>query len=85
MVCCAGVLPRKKARKMERAMDPLKTGFVRAPKRGGDVGEPLTEAEKAAEEEGRKLARKLAKKGGGPGGAGKFAPKRNVRKHRAKR
>ena len=66
---------------MERAMDPLKAGFVRAPRRGGDVGEPLTEAEQAAEEEGRRLARKLAKKGG----AGKFAPKRNVRKHRAKR
>ena len=49
-------------------MDPLKTGFVRAPKRGGDVGEPLTEAEQAAEEEGRKLARKLAKKGGCSGG-----------------
>ena len=68
---------------MERAMDPLKTGFVRAPKRGGDVGEPLTEAEQAAEEEGRKLARKLAKKGGAA--AGKFMPKHNVRKHRAKR
>lgn len=76
------MLPRKKARKMERAMDPLKTGFVRAPKRGGDVGEPLTEAEQAAEEEGRKLARKLAKKGGGSSsGTGKFLPKRNVRKN----
>ena len=76
------MLPRKRARKMERAMDPLKTGFVRAPKRGGDVGEPLTEAEQAAEEEGRKLARKLAKKGGPAGAGGKFLPKRNVRKNR---
>jgi hypothetical protein len=60
-------------------MDPLKSVFVRAPKKGGDVGEPLTEMEKAAQEEGQRLARKLAKK---QGGAGKFAPKRNVRKMR---
>lgn len=62
---------------MERGKDPLKGGFVRAPKRGGDVGEPLTEMEQAAQEEGQKLARKLAKK---QGKAGTFVPKRNVRK-----
>lgn len=76
----AGALPHTKRRKMERGMDPLKAGvFVRAPKKGGDVGEPLTEMEAAAQEEGRKLARKLAKK---QGSAGKFVPKRNVRKKR---
>ncbi|BDA46069.1 ATP-dependent RNA helicase dbp9 [Coccomyxa sp. Obi] len=72
-----GALPQKKKRKMERGKDPLKGGFVRAPKRGGDIGEPLTEMEKAAQEEGEKLARKLAKK---QGKAGTFVPKRNVRK-----
>lgn len=76
--CChAGMLPLKKKRKMERGKDPLKGGFVRAPKRGADVGEPLTEMEQAAQEEGQKLARKLAKK---QGKAGTFVPKRNVRK-----
>ncbi|KAK9906356.1 hypothetical protein WJX75_000482 [Coccomyxa subellipsoidea] len=70
-----GMLPLKKKRKMERGKDPLKGGFVRAPKRGGDVGEPLTEMEQAAQEEGQKLARKLAKK---QGKAGTFVPKRNI-------
>ncbi len=77
MWCLAGALPQSKKRKMERGKDPLKGGFVRAPKRGGDIGEPLTEMEKAAQEEGEKLARKLAKK---QGKAGTFVPKRNVRK-----
>lgn len=62
---------------MERGKDPLKGTFVRAPKKGGDVGEPLTEMEQKAHEEGEKLAKKLAKK---QGKAGSFVPKRNVRK-----
>ena len=69
-----GVLPYKKRRKMERGQDPLKAGFVRAPKRGGDIGEPLTEMEAAAEKTRRKAARKQ-------GGSGAFTAKRNVRKH----
>ena len=47
---------------------------MRAPKKGGDVGEPLTGMEAKAQEEGAKLAKKLAKKQGGA-----FVPKRNVR------
>ena len=42
-----GVLPFKKRRKLESGQDPLKGGFVRAPRRG-DASEPLTEAELAA-------------------------------------
>ena len=58
----AGALPALKRRKLERGADPLKGGFVRAPKRGGN--EPLTAAEAAAEEAGRKAARKAARKAG---------------------
>ena len=71
----AGTLPVKKRRKLERGLDPLKGGFVRAPKRGDN--EPLTAAEAAAEEAGRKAARKAAKKAGPAP-----LPKRNVRKKR---
>lgn len=71
----AGTLPMKKRRKLERGLDPLKGGFVRAPKRGDS--EPLTAAEAAAEEAGRKAARKAAKKAGPAP-----LPKRNVRKKR---
>jgi hypothetical protein len=41
------VLPLKKRRKMNAGRDPLKGGFLRAPKRG-DAMESLTEAEAAA-------------------------------------
>ena len=56
-------------------MDPLKGGFLRAPKRGGN--EQLTEAEAAAQEVARKAARKAAKKAGPA-----MLLKRNVRKKR---
>jgi hypothetical protein len=71
----AGALPALKRRKLERGVDPLKGGFVRAPKRGGN--EPLTAAEAAADEAGRKAARKAAKKAGPA-----MLLKRNVRKKR---
>ena len=71
---CAGALPHKQREKSDKATDPLKSVFMRAPKKGGDVGEPLTGMEAKAQEEGAKLARKLAKKQGGA-----FVPKRNVR------
>ena len=74
-VPCAGTLPYKQRQKSNKTADPLKGGvFMRAPKKGGDVGEPLTELEAKAQEEGAKLAKKLAKKQGGA-----FVPKRNVR------
>ncbi len=74
-VLCVGTLPYKQRQKSSKTADPLKGGvFMRAPKKGGDVGEPLTEVEAKAQEEGAKLAKKLAKKQGGA-----FVPKRNVR------
>jgi len=42
-----GAMPYRKRRKQEAGMDPLKGGFVRAPRRG-DANEPLTPAEEAA-------------------------------------
>ena len=71
---CAGALPLKQRLKSEKATDPLKGVFMRAPRKGGDIGEPLTEMEATAQAEGAKLAKKLAKKQGGA-----FVPKRNVR------
>lgn len=56
-------------------MDPLKGGFVRAPKRSDN--DLLTAAEAAAEEVARKAARKAAKKAGPA-----TLLKRNVRKKR---
>ena len=68
------MLPYKQRQKSDKAADPLKGVFMRAPKKGGDVGEPLTEMEAKAQEEGSRLAKKLAKKQGGA-----FIAKRNVR------
>ena len=68
------MLPYKQRQKSDKAADPLKGVFMRAPKKGGDVGEPLTEMEAKAQEEGSSLAKKLAKKQGGA-----FVAKRNVR------
>ena len=70
----AGALPLKQRQKSEKTADPLKGVFMRAPRKGGDIGEPLTEMEAKAQVEGAKLAKKLAKKQGGA-----FVPKRNVR------
>jgi len=70
----AGALPYKQRQKSDKAADPLKGVFMRAPKKGGDVGEPLTEIESKAQVEGARLAKKLAKRQGGA-----FVPKRNVR------
>jgi hypothetical protein len=52
-------------------MDPLRqaAGFVRAPRRGDDASEPLTEMEKEALKHAPKPKRGLA-----------FLPKKNVRK-----
>lgn len=72
-----GVLSVKKRRKLKKGTDPIKGGFIKAPKRG-DAGEELTEMEIKAEAYGKKVARKQAKE------AKKleYKPKRNVRKKR---
>jgi hypothetical protein len=70
------VLSGKKRKKHNSGVDPIKGGFMRAPKRGDN--EPLTEMEQKAEKCGRKLAKKEAKKGNSQS----HVPKKNVRKHR---
>jgi len=71
-----GVLSGKKRKKHNSGVDPIKGGFMRAPKRGDN--EPLTQMEQDAEKYGRKLAKKEAKKAGSQA----YLPKKNVRKHR---
>lgn len=72
-----GILSPQKRRKLKRAVDPIKGGFIKAPKRGSH-SEPLTDMELKAEKYGAKLAKKERKKAGSTA----FVPKRNVRKKR---
>lgn len=69
-------ISKKKRKIHNRGVDPIKGGFLRAPKRG-DKGGALTEMEIKAEKEGKKDAKKFAKSQGKS-----FVPKRNVRKKR---
>ena len=71
-----GVLSSKKRKKHNRGVDPIRGGFMKAPKRGHK--EPLTEMEENAERVGKKLAKKQKKMEHSQS----FVPKRNVRKKR---
>ena len=71
-----GVLSTKKRKQHNRGVDPIKGGFMKAPKHGNK--EPLTEMEENAEKLGKKLAKKNRKMEKSQG----FVPKRNVRKKR---
>ena len=71
------MLSGKKRRKQNKGVDPIKGGFVRAPKRGTG-SEQLTEMEQKAEKYGKKVAKKEAKKARQL----EYIPKRNVRKKR---
>ena len=62
--------------KHNRGVDPIKGGFMKAPRRGNK--EPLTEMEEDAEKLGKKLAKKHRKNELSQS----FVPKRNVRKKR---
>ena len=72
-----GRLALSKQRKRNNGIDPIKGGFLSAPKRG-DASEPLTDMELKAEKYGKKLEKKERKKQG----ASSFVPKSNVRKKR---
>lgn len=75
--CIAGgILSTKKRKKHNKGVDPIKGGFMKAPKRGDK--EPLTEMEQKAEDLSRKIANKQRKAERGQN----FVPKRNVRKKR---
>ena len=65
----------KKRKIHNRGVDPIKGGFLKAPKRGGK--DDLTTMELRAEKDGKKAAKKHAKSQGKP-----FLLKRNVRKKR---
>ncbi|KAL4858273.1 DEAD-box ATP-dependent RNA helicase 16 [Chlorella vulgaris] len=74
-----GVLPARKRRKTE-GLDPVKGGFVRAPRKGGEANEEPTELEKSAEQWGKKhRPKKVMGKGD------QFKPKQNVRKGRGRK
>ena len=74
--CAGGVLSTTKRRKHNKSVDPIKGGFMKAPRRGDN--EPLTEMEQKAEEIGKRMAKKQRKLDHSQS----FVPKRNVRKKR---
>ena len=76
LVNAGGVLSIKKRKKHNKGVDPIKGGFMKAPRRGDK--EPLTEMEQDAEKLGKKLAKKQKKLAGSQS----FVLKRNVRKKR---